>query len=182
MDRGAWQPWGGKESDTTDHTCTQTHTHHLGICCISYLLQSIILTTGTCLTVQGLRLWASNAKGMGSIPGWGTKITKAVSCSQKHVRKIIKKNTDYRISASQYHGLCASDEKIGEEGLIRPRRDHFHFASALRAPVGGVEGRTLACLSVLEEAVREGLEAGAGNTKNDGSERLWGWRIMIGLG
>lgn len=49
--------------------------------------------------------------------------------------------------------------------------------------MGEVEGRTLACLSVLEEAVREGLEAGAGNTsKNDGSERLWGWRIMIGLG
>ena len=84
-----YSPWGGKESDTTDCICTQTHTHHLDICCISYLLGSIILTTGTSLMVQWLRLWASNAKGVGSIPSWGTKITKAVWCSQKHVRKII---------------------------------------------------------------------------------------------
>ena len=48
--------------------------------------------------------------------------------------------------------------------------------------MGGVEGRTLSCLSVLEEAVREGLEAAGGSTENDGSERLWGRRIMIGVG
>lgn len=48
--------------------------------------------------------------------------------------------------------------------------------------MGGAEGRMLACLSVLEEAVREGLEAGGGSAKNDGSEGPWGWRIMIGVG
>ena len=41
----------------------------------------------TSLAVQWLRLWASNAGGMGSIPGWGTKIPHP--CSQS---KIIFKN------------------------------------------------------------------------------------------
>ena len=32
---------------------------------------------GTTLAVQWLRLWASTAGGVGSIPGWGTKIPRA---------------------------------------------------------------------------------------------------------
>ena len=36
------------------------------------------------LVVQWVRLCPSNAGGMGSIPGWGTKIQHAVQCGQKH--------------------------------------------------------------------------------------------------
>ena len=36
------------------------------------------LLKGTSLVVQWLRLHASNAEGMGSIPGWGTKIPHAI--------------------------------------------------------------------------------------------------------
>ena len=39
--------------------------------------------TGTPLAVHWLRLYASTAEGMGSIPGWGTKIAHAVWPSQK---------------------------------------------------------------------------------------------------
>ena len=38
---------------------------------------------GTSLTVQQLRLYASNAGHTGSIPGLGTKIPHALQCSQK---------------------------------------------------------------------------------------------------
>ena len=40
----------------------------------------------TSLAVQWLRLGASNAGGMGSIPGWGTKIPHAVSWPKKKVK------------------------------------------------------------------------------------------------
>ena len=42
---------------------------------------------GTSLAVQWLRRRASNARGMGSIPGGGTKIPHAVWCDQKSIRK-----------------------------------------------------------------------------------------------
>ena len=38
---------------------------------------------GTSLAVQWLRLCASNARGTGSIPGWGTKIPHAAWHGQK---------------------------------------------------------------------------------------------------
>ena len=43
---------------------------------------------GTSPVVQWLRLWASTAGGMGSIPGWGTKVPHAVQCGQK-TKKLI---------------------------------------------------------------------------------------------
>ena len=56
--------------------------------------------TGTSLAVQWLRPRASTAGGMGSIPGWGTKIPHAVRCDKKkprqycwfshHLRKVIQ--------------------------------------------------------------------------------------------
>ena len=65
-----YSPWGGKESDTTDRTCTRTDTHHLGICCIPCLLGSIILTAGTSLTSSGQdsglpmqRVWVQSLAG-----------------------------------------------------------------------------------------------------------------------
>ncbi|XP_033257416.1 uncharacterized protein C19orf44 homolog isoform X2 [Orcinus orca] len=42
---------------------------------------------GTSLAVQWLRLCASNAGGVGSIPGWGTKIPHAARCGQEKERK-----------------------------------------------------------------------------------------------
>ena len=42
---------------------------------------------GTSLAVQWLRLCASTAGGMGSIPGWGTKIPHAAQYGQKEKRK-----------------------------------------------------------------------------------------------
>ena len=43
---------------------------------------SIKVIPGTSPVVQWLRLCASNAGGMGSIPGGGTKIPHAVQCGQ----------------------------------------------------------------------------------------------------
>lgn len=37
---------------------------------------------------------------------------------------ITEYNSEHRISASQYNHLCASDGKIGQEGLIRPENSH----------------------------------------------------------
>ena len=45
---------------------------------------------GTFLVVQWLRLHASTAGGMGSIPGWGTKMLHALQCGKKK-----KKNCHY---------------------------------------------------------------------------------------
>ena len=45
---------------------------------------------GSSLAIQWLGLCASTARGLGSIPGWGTKIPKAVRHSQKKKKKITK--------------------------------------------------------------------------------------------
>ena len=50
---------------------------------------------GTSLAVQWLRLCASSAGGVGSIPGQGTKIPHAVLCSQK-IKLKKKKDTSLR--------------------------------------------------------------------------------------
>ena len=42
---------------------------------------------GTFLVVQWLRSWASTAWGIGSIPGWGTKILHAMQHDQKQILK-----------------------------------------------------------------------------------------------
>ena len=41
------------------------------------------MALGTPLVFQWLRLHAPNARGMGSIPGWGTKIPHATGWGQK---------------------------------------------------------------------------------------------------
>ena len=45
---------------------------------------------GNSLAVQWLGLCALTAEGLGSIPGWGTKIPQAMWCGQKKAKK--KKN------------------------------------------------------------------------------------------
>lgn len=49
----------------------------------------LILTPGNSLAVQGLGLSDFTAGGLGSTPGWGTKIPQASWCVQK--RKVKKK-------------------------------------------------------------------------------------------
>ena len=46
-----------------------------------------LIVLGTPLAAQWLRLCISNAGGMSSIPGWGTKIPHAAWCSQKKKKK-----------------------------------------------------------------------------------------------
>ena len=46
------------------------------------------LVPGTSLVVQWLRLHAPSARGMGSIPGWGTKTLHATWHGQKNPTKI----------------------------------------------------------------------------------------------
>ena len=50
---------------------------------------------GTFLAVQWLRFCASNARGLGSIPGWGTKIPHAARCGQENIKKKKKENVGY---------------------------------------------------------------------------------------
>ena len=59
---------------------------------------------GTSLAVQWLALCASNAGGVGSIPGWGTRIPHAARGSKKN--KKIKK-----LQALFIKGLCKINEK-----------------------------------------------------------------------
>lgn len=84
-----------------------------------------------------------------------------------YVLPVREYNTDYRISASQYNNPCVSNGKIGQEGLIRPgdsrhfvRRGHFSFHLNLENTCGRRGAVCLnVCVSALEEAASEGLEA-----------------------
>ena len=51
---------------------------------------------GTSLVVQWLGLCAFIAEGLGSIPGWGTKIPQAVQCGKKK-----EKNKDLPLTSSR---------------------------------------------------------------------------------
>ena len=72
-----------------------SHDYKVDVCCRKPFFTSQILEfkikSGTSLVVQWLRLGASNAGGVGSMPAWGTKIPYAVQCSQK---KRIKLNLE----------------------------------------------------------------------------------------
>ena len=57
---------------------------------VQCLLNELKIFGETSLAVQWLRLHAPNAQGIGSIPGWGTKIPHAVLCGQKKKKKRIK--------------------------------------------------------------------------------------------
>ena len=54
-----------------------------------------IKETETFLAVQWLRLCTSNVGGLGSIPGWGTKIPCAIWYSQKERKRKRNKDKDY---------------------------------------------------------------------------------------
>ena len=66
----------------------------------SYQMATLLISKrkspGTSLTIQWLGLHASNAGGVGSIPGWGTKIPHAVQHGQRKERKKRKGNPQTR--------------------------------------------------------------------------------------
>ena len=84
------------------------------------------LCLGSLLGVQRLRLCASTAGGMGSIPGWGTKIPHAA----QHCQKIKRKKKKHRL----WHWI----ERRSQPGAGPPT----HLSPARGAPVKGV-GRDL---------------------------------------
>ena len=71
---------------------------------------NINIQQGTSLAVQWLRLCASTAGGMGSIPGQGTKIPHAVWCSQK--KKLREKYPTGSISSKSDELKAKEKEKI----------------------------------------------------------------------
>ena len=68
---------------------------------------------GTSLAVLWLRLHASTARGMGSVPGWGTKILHATKWSQ--IKRIILKNAQVHFCPLSFHpaGLKRWPQTLG---------------------------------------------------------------------
>ena len=66
---------------------------------------------GNSLAVQGLGPRALTAEGVGSIPGWGTKIPQAVQHSQKHIFLIKKKRFVYKKKLHTYRDFRGPGEK-----------------------------------------------------------------------
>ena len=66
----------------------------------------IKIVLGTSLAFQWLRLCASNARSLGLIPGWGTKIPHAVQCSQKiKTKKIFFKDSTVLALGQTYRSI-----------------------------------------------------------------------------
>jgi len=68
------------------------------------------VTLGTSLVLQGLRLCVSTAGGMGSIPGWGTKIQHAAQLKNKtlgdNIVKLVSKGC-FRVAGCQISQILA---------------------------------------------------------------------------
>ena len=85
---------------------------------------------GASLVVQWLRLHASNARDMGSIPGQETKLLYATWCSQEIFKKI-KDFENKKDALSQYVNICdpviiTSTFGVGHSlvlGIARQRRE-----------------------------------------------------------
>ena len=75
------QPW--LEVGNTYRHVTHMHTHQQNNCNYNYWVLVLNLQAGNSLVVQQLRLWASAAGTMGSIPAWGTKIPHAMWYAQE---------------------------------------------------------------------------------------------------
>ena len=65
---------------------------------------SQVKMTGTSPVAQQVRLYSSSVEGEGLIPGWGTKIPRAVWCSQK-VNKCTFKITTYNQKEEEEDGI-----------------------------------------------------------------------------
>ena len=85
-----------------------------------------VAAPGTSLAVQWLTLGTSIAGGVGSIPGWGTKIPQAVRCGQKIGKK--KKKRLRLVSYFELMGggylkaegqvLTPGEHRCGSQGVI----------------------------------------------------------------
>ena len=78
---------------------------------------------GTSLVVQWLGLWASSTGGMGSIPGWGTKIPHAAQLSQKKKKKkTANKECWWELEPSYTAGVNVEWCTFGENSLAFARK------------------------------------------------------------
>ena len=64
--------------------------------------------SGTSLVVQKLRLCPSSARGVGSTPGWGTEIPRAVCHGQKMKinKTFFKRNTEKTLNSINQENFC----------------------------------------------------------------------------
>ena len=80
--------------------------------------------SGNSLAVQWLGLHASSAGGMGLIPGWGTKISHAVWCSQKKKKK--KKEARGKYLWRTVSGTVMYLSTIVYRYVMSPEVQHVH--------------------------------------------------------
>lgn len=84
----------------------------------------LILTPGNSLAVQGLGLSDFTAGGLGSTPGWGTKIPQASWCVQK--RKVKKKNFPTVCSRDfHYPHFIGADTEDARTEVVCPRSHRY---------------------------------------------------------
>ena len=76
-------------------------------------------SAGTSLAVQWLRLHASTAEGMGSIPGQGTKIPHATWCRHKKKKKNKKPPPKFQKHEVQRASGLVNTWRQGENGALR---------------------------------------------------------------
>ena len=83
---------------------------------------SQVTLKGTSLVVQWLRLCTSNVRDKGSTPGWGTKISHAMWCSQKN-KNAIQSSHPERIAPRRQGGkpgnIGALQQKAGSQSIRR---------------------------------------------------------------
>ena len=84
-------------------TLTYTHTalHNAQECQIQIENPQTAQVPGNSLVVQSLGLCASTAGGLGSIPGWETRIPQASQHSQRKKKKKIHKQSSQSTQSSQ---------------------------------------------------------------------------------
>ena len=85
----------------------------------------------TSLVVQLLRLCPSNAGGVGSIPGWGTKVPHAAWHSQKERKKYTLKINRYNLSIKWEKAMAPHSSTLawripwtGEPGRLQSTGKH----------------------------------------------------------
>ena len=80
----------GPDTRSPPGNAIQNHRYH----CTPTRMAGIKKANRTSLAVQQLRLWASNARGAGLIPGQGTKILHAAWHSQSQKIKVISEDVE----------------------------------------------------------------------------------------
>ena len=88
--------------------------------------------------VQWLGFCVLTAKGLGSIPGWGTKIPQATWCGQKGKKRKALKGPSPTASQSQEWDLSRISQRYLEIGITWGICSKFRFAGPMVTPYGKV--------------------------------------------